>query len=303
MRVMGDSSHRETKSGWTRSAQDAAETQGAELSSPTPPSRVTPKTSGDRATVSVTKLRSSGISSSPTRIDVRYTFRPPLSNVAVALLLTASVLIAGQFVFVAIMLAVLAALLAINYASIRLTADEGGVRVMNWGSKLLAWSEISEIKLGRSWGSQIIEISLWNGQKVKPWATRTGAMGGYPYEQIDRVVQRLQVMLRRERGIKDPPALADALAAAEECDPQPIDHLLASGTIDRATYSQRLHELCRRGEDRSRGPPPGPPRRALASPAMAVVVIDNQPWRLASLVLGRSSGPPRNIGPGLRTGV
>jgi hypothetical protein len=248
MEVVDDSSHSETKSGWTRSAQDAAETQDAELSSALS-SGVTPKTSGVQAAVPVTNRRSRGISSSPTCIDVRYTFQPPPSKVVPALLLTASVLIAGQFVFVAIMLAVLLALLAINYASIRLTADEGGVRVMNWGgSTLLAWSEISEIELGRSWGSQIIEISLWNGKKAKPWATRTGAMGGYPYEQMDRVAQRLQVMLRGERGIKDPPALAEALAAAEDGDPQPLDQLLASGTIDRATYSRRLHELADEGK-------------------------------------------------------
>lgn len=183
-------------------------------------------------------------------IRMRMRVRPDPYQVLATACIGGSVLLSGQYVFVAVTLAAVAVIILLESVFIRVSADRNGIRVQNWLPETIPWSGVSKIEiLPRSfWGAQKVQITLSNGRRVRPWAAKTGYKSGHDYAQIERLVGRLDLMRRDVLGISDPPQLAKALAAARAGDPAPIDDLLATGVIHPALYQSRLHELAETGQ-------------------------------------------------------
>jgi hypothetical protein len=182
-----------------------------------------------------------GVNSSSDNLVVRFRLAPPVYQVVVACLAVFVVLINGQYLLVGVMLVIVIVLWVLQATLIRLTADTAGVQVQNLTPERFAWNEITAFEIVRfPWQRQGVELTLTNGRKVRSWAAKAGYKSGYSYTDIERIVNRLRMMRREALGIADPPQLADALEAAKQGDPRPIDEMLANHLIDSTLYEARL---------------------------------------------------------------
>jgi Bacterial PH domain len=130
------------------------------------------------------------------QLDVRYRFRPNIFSLLAAAALSGSVVLHGEWIFAIAIWAALGAILLIGQATLRLTADQDGVRVSNWGNKsVFAWSEIADVKFARGRQQPTLQITLTSGRNIK--AT---ALAGSSYERITDVVARLRAMRQEALG-------------------------------------------------------------------------------------------------------
>jgi hypothetical protein len=138
-----------------------------------------------------------GIRSSADRLDVRYRFRPNIFSLLAAAAISGSVLLHGEWIFLVVIWSILAAILLVGRATLRLTADQQGVRVANWSSSSkFPWSEIADIEFVRGYQQARLQITLNSGRKIK--AT---ALAGGSYELIGGVVAQLLAMRQEVLGL------------------------------------------------------------------------------------------------------
>jgi hypothetical protein len=180
------------------------------------------------------------------QVDIRFPL--PAVGVALAALMALLGLAAGATVlFVAGVIIVMLGF--VNFVGLRVEANSQGITVRNWLARdRLAWSEIAEVAVRVKFSGTYLEIVRSDRRVVRPWATRGGRAAGYSYGDLDEIARRLEAMRRDGVGEQDPPDLALALRLAENGDADLLDQMLAAGTIDSFTYTERLHALAAEGK-------------------------------------------------------
>jgi hypothetical protein len=157
---------------------------------------------------------SPGITASADRLDVRYLFRPNVFSLLAAVALSGSVVLHGEWIVAVVIWSVLGAILLVGRATLRLTADQEGVRVANWMSKsTFAWLEIADIEFVSGYRQATLQITLNSGRKIK--AT---ALAGGSYERITGVVTQLLAM--RQEALGSAAAEVSASSALESMAPR-----------------------------------------------------------------------------------
>ena len=184
------------------------------------------------------------------RIELRYRFRPSWWYVATAAAASLAELVRRGYVLVGVLWAALACFIVVAHLTVRLSAAEDGIRVLNWGRRRrVEWEDVDRFALARPrGGGQLVAIAKRDGGTVHIWASFGNPGGGTSYEERDRLIGRLESMRRRTLGIADSPELVHALEAVKLGDPEPLDQLLAAGKVPPELYTQRLHELADSGE-------------------------------------------------------
>ncbi len=136
----------------------------------------------------------------------------------------------------------------------RLTADSDGVIVVNFVRTFrIPWAEISGFEIGRVLLSHSLDVCKNDGTRLHVWvATMSGGRGDYSWSQVQEFATNLRHRRAKALGELPPQAepdeLEQALYAAQQGDPDPIDDLLATHRIEPEIYSERLHSLAAAGK-------------------------------------------------------
>jgi hypothetical protein len=149
------------------------------------------------------KILGPDIKSSPARLDVRVGLN--IVRVAPFLLLLAGIIVSGQVLIAAIIGGAVIGVFALAYWVVRLTADDHGVRVLNWWNwKTFAWSDITDVTIRQQRGrSPVVLFSLKDGRQKRALATLGGWNGVYSDEELTRVVH--DVLRMRQRHLPQHP--------------------------------------------------------------------------------------------------
>jgi hypothetical protein len=139
----------------------------------------------------------------------------------------------------------------VTFRLFRLTADATGIRVANGFPTSIPWAQVAGVAATERSVNGIrvrrLEITRTDGRVIRPIVPKASIYSGYSDFDLDRIVERLRRMRRQALGGADPPELTDALSAAANGDPGPMDHRLAAHEIEPDEYSERLHELADAG--------------------------------------------------------
>jgi hypothetical protein len=117
----------------------------------------------------------------------------------------------------ALLLAVVALIPIVLVRRARLSADEAGITVVNLlRRQRIAWSEISDFRLGRVARTTCLDVCRWDGSRVHSWVATSSGDTTYQRYVINGIISDLRERLARAdaESLRDPAPTAYLTGAA-----------------------------------------------------------------------------------------
>jgi hypothetical protein len=164
-------------------------------------------------------LRTGSISYSDTRIVVRYRFRLATYVLIVGSAPVVGLIRFGDWRFLELMLVLLLAGQLLDYVAVRLTADERGLRIVNYGVvSRFAWPDVASMQLvPLSWakGAYRLEVAGRDGRRKRALVASSSPTSGYAYDDLVELVRRLDALRKHALGTADSTAAVPERATGE----------------------------------------------------------------------------------------
>jgi hypothetical protein len=146
-----------------------------------------------------------------------------------------------------VLVGLLAAMIILAVQRMRFSADDSGVTAVNLlRARRVAWSEISDFRLGRIGHSTCLDVCRQDGTRMRAWAVTTTGLAAHPQARVDDLILELRQRLMLANGWSqedlDARAIDDALTAADGGEFRQASALVAEGRVESQAMAERLVE-------------------------------------------------------------